>query len=657
MPKILLTDYMPTPDQLEVSDILDARQRAVTLLKAWWPQLDTRPGSVFGDIHMTPYAVMLSSLEVALEKILSDIDLAEVAKGRIYNPTFVEAFLKNFGVVTRGEVNSSGVIQLTFSENKIYVIDGDAEFTIGGKIFKLNNSEGNPLTIYPKDSTGGRRVLAQKSEGKFVVLLPVTGSPGSSVKDGTTGTSNITQTELISIEAVGDFDSGLTQETLPELASRAQTGFAAASLSNRSGTLSFLNSKYPQLLGASVVVTGDREMIRDNSNPLGIAEGTIDIYVRSRANYTLGEAIVKLIYDSTQQGWVGKLSLPVIPAFFSLREGVFQVGNFNNDHALNQVFARSVHPTIDNLGVAYSRYEELGILVTDATPENFENSSIGTVTRIAGPSATLPVTGEFAGSVFGDRASRHVSLRFEGVTTINSLPASLATVRDMDTGETKYVYFVGNQSVGPTYGTIQKDISYAALLNGLNIDVRPDSGTFVPADLVGAVFEFSFTGRSANFSVNYLYDPEIVQVDSALQDPDNKPVATTVITKSAIVCNVDIFAVQYRVNSGSNVDLVTARQEIFDYVNGLIFPNLYEESRVGEIMLRNGAAGLIGVTKRGLFYPSLAKIYVDKAGVQQTISRLSTGTLTPPVNSFGVGSRNVAYLLSLDTITFNAIRI
>lgn len=656
MPKINLTDYMPTPDELDPQDVLAARNRAAAYLAQWWPELDTRPNSVFGDIHLTPYSVMVAGLEVALEKVLSDLNLANVAQGKIFNATFVEAYLRNFGVVTRGEVPSSGVIKLTFSANKSYVIDLDSEFTFNNNVFKINETEGSPVVIYERESTVGARVLIQERNGNFVVLLPVTGVSGVSVKDGTLGSSNLTHSELISVEAAGDFDSGVAEETLASLAFKAQNGFAAASLSSRSGALSFIQSRFPQLLGATVVVTGDKEMIRDNANPLGVAEGTVDIYARSRTTYSLGESVLPLVYDSELQGWVGKLDLPVVPAFFALKDGAFQVGAFNGSNGISAVYARSNHPSIDNLGVAYSKSETLGLLIEDAHPENYEAGYLGEVSRIAGPDALLSVFGEYASYFFSARTSRRILLRFDSAPVVDGVTKALATVRDRDTGETVQVYFSGNSTTSPSFGMIDKDVGYTELLNGLNLEIRPASGTFVPADLMGAVFEFSFKGRTANFSINYLFDPSLVQIDSLAQDPDNKPAGVTILAKSMAICYVDTFTVHYRSITGTRANLPAAQQEIFAYLNGLIYPQRYEESKIGEIMLRYGASGVAAVTKQGTFYPSLAKTYISKAGVRSNITRFVTGTLVPPTNDLGFGPRNVGYLVALETIKFNSVR-
>src|SRR3954463_10208821 len=108
--KIKLSDYMPSPDELAVADILDARQRLAVYLATWYPELDSRPNSVFGDLHLTPLSIMMAGAEVGLERILSDINLSNPARGVIYNETFLRGYLESLGLFASGGVQSSGVI-------------------------------------------------------------------------------------------------------------------------------------------------------------------------------------------------------------------------------------------------------------------------------------------------------------------------------------------------------------------------------------------------------------------------------------------------------------------------------------------------------------------------------------------------------------------
>ena len=474
--------------------------------------------------------------------------------------------------------------------------------------------------------------------------------------DGDTATSDLSLVQLVSVTAAGNFDQGLQPSTTPQLAMRAQRTYASANLTSRSGIISFLNLKYPQILGASAVITGDREMLRAGQNPLGLAEGAIDVFVKSNPYYSVGEAVIPLTYDLNTQTWVGRVALPVIPAFFSWKSGIFQVNNFQNERGVNRIYAKSLHPYVDNLGISYSAYEALGIRITDTSPLDFQASYVGDVGVIASDGSTLLIQGEYASDVFNTGSERSIVMRFDSVTTSQGLPAVQVNLKDLISGEVDSVFFVANDSSKPTFGVVDKTThGYTHMLNGLDVSLIPASGLFDPMSTVGLSYQLNFRGRTANFTFNYYYDPFLVQVNSILQNPDYKPVNVSCVARSCIVCRITDFVVHYRITYGTRVDQSSARQAIANYVNQLIYPDVYEESRIGSIIQMYGARSLSHVDKHGQFYPSLAGTYVDFNQIETTVPRFTTTTLVPPVNDAGFGPRNVTYILNPQDITFNGL--
>lgn len=653
--QLLLTDYFPTPSEINASAIINARTRLASYLAVWWPELDSRPGAVFGDIYLTPAAVLMAALETAAAQYKSDSILSNVANGIVYDTDFVTQFLANFGVTAQSSIQATGTILIVFSANQSYVLAQNASFIFNGQTFQINPDAGNPVVVQPIGSTTGNWVLTQIAPGQFAVYLPVIGPSGSVVSDGDIPTFSLTQSQIISVAAAGNFDSGTPAESLSQMAVRAQKTFPSSSLTSRSGAISFLTNHWPTLVGASAVINGDVEMIRASQNPLGIAQGALDVYVKSGTNFTAGQLIVTLTYDTNQSGWVGLLDLPAVPAFFDLSNGIFQVSNFNAGQGVNTIFASSINTLVDNVGVAFSKYQQLGVLVADTNPSNVMPANIGEITETTGSAVNLFVTGQYAGYYFFGGASRSISMRLQAVTTIAGLPAVLATAVDSVTGDTAPIYFVANNPAFPTMGIVYTDDpGYQRIFNGLSLNIVSPQGGFTPANFLGANYEFSFTGLTATFNVNYLFDPVLIQVDAAVQDPDNTPVNASTFTKSFIPCYVDTFIVNYQIPFGGTFDSTTAQQQIFNYVNGLAYPNSYVESEIGSIVTANGASGLLSVSKHGTFYPSLGNIYIDKNGNKTVIPRFVTTTLIPPANSSGFGPRNASFILNLSTIVFNA---
>lgn len=652
---LLLTDYFPTPSEINAAAIINARTRLASYLAVWWPELDSRPGAVFGDTYLTPESVLMAALEIAAAQYKSDSILSNVANGIVYDSDFVTQFLANFGVSAQSAIQATGTILIIFSANQGYVLDQNATFVFNGSTFQINPDAGNPVVVSPVGSTTGNWVLTQIAPGQFAIYLPVVGPSGSVVSDGDVPTFSLTQTQIISVAAAGNFDSGTPSESLSQMAVRAQKTFPSSSLTSRSGAISFLTNHWPTLVGASAVINGDTEMIRASQNPLGIAQGALDVYVKAGTNFTAGQLVVTLTYDYVQQGWLGLLGLPVVPAFFDLSNGIFQVNNFTAGHAVNTMFARSVNTPVDNLGVAFSKYQQLGVLVTDTNPANILQPNVGAIEETTGSSVTLSVTGQYRGYAFFGGVNRSINLRLQASTTLNGVPAVLATAVDEANGDTAQVYFVADSTVNPTMGIIAMGTQdYEEMFNGMNLQIVSPGGGFNPANFLGANFEFSFSGMTATFNVNYLFDPVLVQVDASVQDPDNTPVNVSIFTKSFVPCYIDTFVVNYQIPFGGTFNATTAQQQIFNYVNGLAYPASYVESEIGSIVTANGASGLLSVTKRGTFYPSLGNTYIDKSGNKTVIPRYLTTTLVPPTNSSGFGPRNTAFILNLSTILFNA---
>jgi hypothetical protein len=669
----ILRDYFLNLPQLSMKQLGELRQRYVSLLNTNWPLLDTRPNSVAGDLIVTPTSVMTAVAENAMFMIMSDMDLGNTAAGITYNPAFVQSLMANLGVLPLSATVSTGVIALTFNANKNYVIDANTQFTTNSSVFQFNASAGSPVVIYASDasnpsSASNKWVLTNIGNGQFVVYLPVTGPAGAVVSDGTSFITTLTQPNLVSAASAGDFDAGSASETIQQMAVRAQSVFAAANLNTRSGIISFLTQRWPNLLNNYAILTGDPEMTRAGTTPLGVTDGAADVFVKSLQQYASGSSVVTLTYDATQGGWIGAITAPTPIAFFDLSKGIFQTNNFLNNQGKNVIYSSSVHPTADDTSIAFSKYERLGIFIQDTNPTNFQAGWVSAISETRGTGASLSVTGEYASSHFNNDPRRDVTLRCLSATTLRQLmpttlnPAAYIDVEalqcnviDNTTGENDLIYFVPNATSNPTGGVLDKTtLGYARMLRGLDLDISTPSQTFNSVDYIGSTFNFTFQGRTANFSVNYLYEPALISVDSTIQDPNNRPIGVDVVTRSYLPCLISQFNISYRIGFGNVFDEAGARQDIFNYLSALSYPDSYDDAQIGQILLNRGAGGLIGITKRGVYMPSLASQFVDKLNNMTPVPRFVTTTLQPPINDLGVSGRNTTFILSAGTIQFNS---
>lgn len=649
-----LADYLPGPELLDPADVQAARARLEQCVKSWWPELDTRPGSVFGDLHLTPLATLLASLEDAQRQRDRDTDLDAISRGLFTDGNLAKTFLANFGVTETAATKASGLVRMVFATNAEVRLDPDMRFQAGSGLFNVVTKDGAALVVKPAGTVGARYVLTAES-GQFVVYVPLQGTPGTSVKAGAALTYGQALDGLVGITAAGDFDSGVTALSIPQMAIRARELFTAGGLGTRRGAVGLLRAHFPNLVSASAVITGDAEMARDHDNILGITQGAMDLMVRGSRGFQRATGKVTLTYNITRGAWVGRLNTPVTPAFFDLSAGVFQANRFANDRTQRRVMMRSTHPRQDSAGLAYSRFQQLGLVADDLEPGESTPASITPAVQIAGTPAVLTVDGEYGGNVFSNSSRRDLMLRIERVEADDTYGEVLVvSVRDQVSNESGEIRLAANSDTSPLFAVPVASPAYLQFFSGLALRLTPADNTYTSSRFVGCVYQLAFQGRSAEFDVGYFYDPTLPQVEALLEQDDYRPAAMSVLARGFAICHVSALAISYRAPFGQNLDLNTIRQNIADYLNGLAWPDSFDSNRVAALMLEGGATGVSAIAPQGIIYPSMATVYVDKAGVETSIPRIPTRTLLPPAGAVGLGPRNLAYLIEPSAITFNA---
>jgi len=368
LPIDLLT-YFPSYADIPDSAVQSMRQRLATLHHQFWPDIDARPGSPFGDQALTPIAYLLAAAEIACGRVLSDADLGNVAQGIIYNCDWVREYLKNFAITEAATLQASGIVRLTFTTNQDYLIDRRARYNFSGNIFNLRLPFDGPLQIRavgtPLEGGTNTRNLVEITPGIYVVDLPLLGTMTTPVLAGADASTDFPITEMVSAVALVDFDDGLPPESLAVLAQRTRETFYAATPNTRGGAARFIGKEFPELVGISPVETGDAEMMRDVVNPLGIGDGRIDLYVRSKRT-VVDTMTIKVPYIDAQSyeaidRFVVKLQLTGIP---------FQIDSITavSDPTLaltdKVIFSRSLDPARAPMAsAAYSELEELWLTI------------------------------------------------------------------------------------------------------------------------------------------------------------------------------------------------------------------------------------------------------------------------------------------------------
>lgn len=306
-----LQQYVPETAELQQSDVLSTRMQLQDYYKASFNDLATNPGTVIGDLIVTPQAYLLEAFNQGLGRVLSDLLLDNVSEGKIFNCEFVESYLNNF--VSKDLLNkpSSGVLRLVFSENKQYILDRSTQFRLGDHIFSIYLPNDGDFYCLQADQSliEGQNgdVLKDTGSSSWFCDIPVIGNTGEvSISAGSTAEISTIIPELQQIYALDEFYGGIQQLSLENLAKLAQTTAYSASLNTRAGTVMYVNKFCPFVNSVFPVRDGDRELLRTYRNGYGIASGCMDVYVRSQSYQFTEVQQVKLVLDDTGEWLEGE---------------------------------------------------------------------------------------------------------------------------------------------------------------------------------------------------------------------------------------------------------------------------------------------------------------------------------------------------------------
>lgn len=357
-----ITTYMPAFVELSQETIEDTRNRLEKFARTGWPELDTSPNTVLGDLILTPQAYQIAAIETGMDRFMSDLDLGNVANDVIYNCDFVEQYLKNFATDQSSTQRASGVVRLVFIADQEYGLDRSVKFSFGDNIFSIYLPNNGPFTIYRTGMTvpAGENgtVLKDSGSGVYFADVPVLGNTGeASVTAGSSGLISVSIPELGSISALVTFDPGTDEATLPQLAERTRETIYSASLNTRNGAIRYIKDICPFVEGIYATHNGDREMLRDYHNPFGTSTGCLDVYVRSSSYAFVETQNVKLYLSEDKSKFEGAFPYVGQP---------YYIESVTNDASDLQNLTHKITSTnTQNLGAlaAYSKHEKLALEV------------------------------------------------------------------------------------------------------------------------------------------------------------------------------------------------------------------------------------------------------------------------------------------------------
>ena len=285
-----------------------------------YPGVDVSPNSPFGDLHISPAAFHVASMEEAVNRLLSDLDPGNAAAGTVWNCRFMEKYLPTFGVYDSANLGSYGVLRLQFVSATVRSIDRSTTFRVGGGTYRPYLPFPGPLTLLPPGvvmapGTNDRNYCSF-SPTTWVVDILIEGVAGTSASNGASAEIDRNIEGLSGASVITDIRAGSPPLTIQEMAKRTRSNFYSRTPVTAGGALNMVRQRFPEITALSVAVSGDIEQTRDKINPLQVSAGRMDLYVRDQEllTDTLVVDIPWIEVDSS--GWrnfVGKLILPETP--------------------------------------------------------------------------------------------------------------------------------------------------------------------------------------------------------------------------------------------------------------------------------------------------------------------------------------------------------
>ena len=366
-----ISTYVPAFVELTAEEVSDCRERLSTLFRTMFPDIDTSPNTVTGDLIMTPQAYQVAALEKGMDRFMSDLNLENVANGVVYNCDFVSKYLNNFAVANPYELRSSGVIRLVFDADQEYTLDRGVQFKIGDHIFSLYLPNNGLFTIkaVSEEVKAGENgtTLIDAGNDTYFADVPVVGHAGDDIQidAGTSvavgGANPTVMQHLGAANTLVQFNKGADTNSVESLAERTRSTIYSASLNTRNGAVRYINSNCPFVDSVYAIRTGDPEMLRGFNN-LGVAEGCMDVYVRSKSYAFEEEQSVRLYYNSEKEIFEGELKYTGQPYYIDsiTHPGLDSSIYKNIEHTITAV-------NEEGLGArgSYTKSEKLFITIPD----------------------------------------------------------------------------------------------------------------------------------------------------------------------------------------------------------------------------------------------------------------------------------------------------
>lgn len=243
----------------------------------------------------------------------------------------------------------------------------------------------------------------------------------------------------------------------------------------------------------------------------------------------------------------------------------------------------------------------------------FLDINVKGVTTYLQSTEVFPMTNKTEGSVtLSNVKFQHIPLLIRSVSAIDTT----GTLTTLDNNFDSIQIDSSTQSSGIDRYT--KDLTYSITYN--------QSG-----DGLNTLKDYGFV------AITYSYDPLAEGVSKYVDSPACSPVIATTV-RPFITGYVKELVVQYRKDSGKFFDRQQAVSDIYDFINNLTYPTIYDDGYIGDIMITNGASGVSQINGLTVWMPTM-----------KSSASITQNSLKPPATG-SIEAVNTNYILDRENI-------
>jgi len=395
---------MPTLNDVTQAQFDAAEAVVISLVRAAYPSLDLRRGTVLRDMLIRPNAAIYANNADMLAELQTRMSLVNLAASPTPVPAeWANAILANFGVTLNAGTAATGLAKVVVNGARTYNLSiGFQLTTLSGLLYATTQ---NYTVKVEADTSTGEIELVPVGDGNYYFILPVTAiATGSQyvITQGTALDDVTTLYSFVAAEAYIDFSGGTSAETLDEALVRLPAAVSYRALESRTSIYTKLHNAFPVIQALGIQGYGDPAQLRDKHNPMGFAVGSrVDIYART---FTMPATVV-LTKTATQIGantfqfTIGRTEAPgyyiiksitetdssVSPGSSAVPIGSYTFTEVREADGLQNTF-HDIDPANGMIETAYSIYQKSTVIVTGvpvvATTHSFK------VTVYVAPSLT-----------------------------------------------------------------------------------------------------------------------------------------------------------------------------------------------------------------------------------------------------------------------------